>query len=218
VPKCLVRVDGAPLLAHWLQLCAEQGVTEVLLNVSQHPAQVRDFLDGWRPPPDVTLVVENRPLGNAGTVLANRSFVAGQESFWIFYADNLTDLRLDDMMNTHRRHNGLATMGLFRAPVPSAAGIVELDAVGRIIGFEEKPPNPKGDLANAGVYLARAALLEHIPVRPGVLDFGHDVFPGLIGRLYGHVIDQFLMDIGTIAALRAVSEAWRRRPSHRTPA
>jgi mannose-1-phosphate guanylyltransferase len=210
VPKCLVPIDGEPLLGYWLALCAREGVSEILLNVSQHPDQVRDYLRRWPPPPAVTLVVEARPIGSAGTVAANRAFVEREESFWVFYADNLTDVSLGAMLATHRRHDRLMTMGLFRAPVPSAAGIVELDAGGRVVAFEEKPANPRGDLANAGVYLARRGLLDRIPVRDGCVDFGHDVFPALAGEIHGHVIEQFIADIGTPAALAAASGAWAR--------
>lgn len=209
MPKCLVPVDGVPLLTYWLDHCARQGVTEVLLNVSQHPEQVRAFLDVRGAPPVVHLVVEQEPTGTAGFVAAHRGFVADVESFWILYADNLTDVSLGDMARTHQAHDGLATIGLFRAPVPSAAGIVELDAAGRIVGFEEKPVQPKSDLANAGIYLARAGLLDRIPVGAPVVDFGHDVLPPLVGQLYGHRIDQFLMDIGTPDALRRAATAWR---------
>ena len=211
MPKCLVPINGVPLLEYWLNLCATHDVDEVLVNVSQHPEQVRDFLASRQLGPRVTLVVEDTPVGNAGTVLANRRFVAGESDFWIFYADNLTDVSLADMAATHRRHGGVLTMGLFRAPVPSAAGIVELDGTGKVLGFEEKPARPRSDLANAGIYLARAALMDRIPVRTGVVDFGHDVFPGLVGDLYGHVIPQFLADIGTPAGLAAASAAWARR-------
>lgn len=208
IPKCLVPIDGVPLLAYWLALCARHDVTDVLLNVSQHPDKVRAFLDAWPSAPRVTLVVEDQPCGTAGIVRDRSDFVAGEESFWIFYADNLTDVALDEMRTAHDRHDGLATIGLFRAAVPTAAGIVELDMTGRIVGFEEKPAHPKGNLANAGIYLARTALVDHIPVGPRLVDFGHDVFPPLVGRLHGHVIDQFLMDIGTPAALASAAAAW----------
>ena len=69
------------------------------------------------------LVVEPEPLGSAGTVAANRSFVEDADSFWVFYADNLTNLRLGPMREAHERHRGVLTLGLFRAPDPRAAGI-----------------------------------------------------------------------------------------------
>jgi mannose-1-phosphate guanylyltransferase len=211
MPKCLVPVQGVPLLSYWLDLCARQGVSDILLNVSQHATQVRDFLETCPPRPAVRLVVEHAPSGTAGFVAAHREFVTGEESFWIFYADNLTDVCLADMEATHRGHDGLATIGLFRAPVPSAAGLVELDGAGRIVGFEEKPAEPKTDLANAGIYLARAALLDRIPVGPPIVDFGRDVLPALAGQIHGHVIDQFVMDIGTPDALARAASAWRAR-------
>jgi mannose-1-phosphate guanylyltransferase len=210
IPKCLVEVQGAPLLAHWLDLCERQGVTDVLLNVSQHPDQVRAFLQGRPAPPSVTLVVERQPCGTAGTVLANRDFVGADEDFWVFYADNLTDVSLAPMLATHRRHRGLLTMGLFHAPEPSAAGIVELDGSGRVVGFEEKPAQPASDLANAGIYLARRGVIDRIPGGRSLVDFGHDVFPSLIGEIHGHVIEQFVMDIGTPRALETASAAWAR--------
>jgi mannose-1-phosphate guanylyltransferase len=102
-------------------------------------------------------------------------------------------------------------MGLFHAPNPRAAGIVELDADRRVIGFAEKPAEPRGDLANAGIYLARRELLDLLPLAAGVLDFGHDVFPRLVGRMHGHVVDAFLMDVGTPEALARAAAVWRQR-------
>jgi len=211
MPKCLVPIDGVPLLVHWLDLCAAQGVTDVVVNVSQHPNQVRNVLTARVGPPAVTLVVEDEPTGTAGIVASQRAFAEGEESVWIFYADNLTDVRLSEMAATHAAHDGLGTMGLFHAPDPRAAGIVTLDETGCIVGFAEKPADPQGDLANAGIYLVRQPLLDRIPSRPGVVDFGHDVFPALVGRMYGHVIEQFLMDVGTPDALARAVAAWQTR-------
>jgi mannose-1-phosphate guanylyltransferase len=162
--------------------------------------------------PRVRLIVEEEPVGTAGTVGANRWFVEGMESFWVFYADNLTDVSLRSMLATHRRHRELLTMGLFRAPDPSAAGIVEMDREGRIVSFEEKPQKPRSNLANAGIFLARATLFAELPERDsGILDFGFHVLPRLLGRMHGHVVDQFLMDIGTPTALAKAAMAWGER-------
>jgi mannose-1-phosphate guanylyltransferase len=211
LPKCLVPIDGSPLLGLWLDLCGREGVTDVLVNVSHHEDKVRAFLDTRTGGPRVTLVTESEPLGSARTVLQQRHFVHGEESFWIFYADNLTDMRLAPMAATHRAHDVVLTVGLFHAPNPRAAGIVQLNAQGRVVAFDEKPEHPQGDLANAGVYLARPSLFDHIPTAPGVVDFGHDVLPTLVGRMAGHVIEDFLVDIGTPAALDEASRAWHER-------
>ena len=207
-PKCLVAVNGVPLLHIWLDLLAHEGITHVFLNVSHHVEQVREFLAARRGSPRVELFVEPEPRGNAGTVSAHAEFVAGEESFWIFYADNLTNMPLAPMLETHRRHDGVLTLGLFRAPDPKAAGIVDMEPDGRIVAFVEKPEAPRSDLANAGVYLARRELFDSFPLGAAVLDFGHDVFPRLVGRMYGHVIEAFLMDIGTPVSLERAAREW----------
>lgn len=212
IPKCLVPIDGVPLLGIWLELCGRAGISEVLLNVSHHADRVREYLASVNGPPRVRLVVETEPVGTAGTVSANRGFVEGEESFWILYADNLTTLPLAEMLATHRRHREPLTIGLFHAPVPTAAGIVEMDQDGRIVSFEEKPAHPRGDLANAGIYLARPALVRELPDPAGaVLDFGFHVLPGFVGRMFGHVIEEFFIDIGTPAALARASAGWASR-------
>jgi mannose-1-phosphate guanylyltransferase len=214
-PKCLAPVAGEPLLGIWLDLLTDSGVTEVLVNVSHHADQVRAFLDRRHDCIAVRMVVEAEPRGNAGTVAAQAAFVADTEAFWIFYADNLTTLRLEPMLAAHRLHRPLVTMGLFHAPDPRVAGIVRLADNGRIVGFEEKPANPTSDLANAGIYLAGPELLGAIPRDAAVVDFGRDVFPSLLGRMRGHVIDDVVMDVGTPRALEAASAFWR---SHRSKA
>jgi len=218
VPKCLTPINGTPLLAIWLELLKDQGITDVLLNVSHHVPVVEAFLAAWPHGPRVELVVEPAPAGSAATVAANRHFVDGEASFWIFYADNLTNLRLQPMLDAHARHDGVLTMGLFRAPNPRAAGIVTMDGTGLVVDFTEKPLEPVSNLANAGIYLARQTVFDHIAPSDGVVDFGHDVLPRLIGRMHGCVLDDFLMDVGTPGALARATEAWARRRHHGAPA
>jgi mannose-1-phosphate guanylyltransferase len=208
MPKCLAPVAGEPLLGIWLDLCVRQGVREVLVNVSRHVEEVERFLAQRSWDLKIELVHEAAPIGNAGTVLAHRDFVRGEEGFYVLYADNLTDVSLRALARFHDGHQGALTMGLFHRPAPRASGIVQMNADGRITEFTEKPAVPKGDLANAGIYVARQSLFEAIPEDRGVTDFGHDVFPALVGRMYGVVIEDFLADIGNPTALARASEQW----------
>jgi mannose-1-phosphate guanylyltransferase len=209
MPKCLVPVRGMPLLEIWLRLCERHGIDDVLLNVSQHVDLVATFL-ACRPAGSarVRLVREERPVGTAGTVLANRDFVSGEESFWVIYSDNLTDMDLGRMRAFHDRHDGLLTMGLFRPASPQSAGIVEMDGSGRIVAFTEKPEHPRSDMANAGIYLVREPVLDLIPAGQPLVDFGHHVLPGLVGRMSGYPIPEFYVDIGTPAALARAEAEW----------
>ena len=129
VPKCLAPIGGRPLLAYWLTLCRREGVTDVLLNVSHHFEMVEAFLASWpEPTPRVTVVRELEPSGTATTVRRERWFSDDSSDVWVFYADNLSDLRLAPMRRLHDAHADLLTIGLFHTPSPSSSGIVELDA------------------------------------------------------------------------------------------
>src|SRR4051812_18983916 len=150
VPKCLVRIGGTPLLDLWLEGLALAGVDEVLVNLHHLPEQVRSHLEGRTLPITVRTVFEPTLLGSAGTLLRNRDFVAGEEMFLAVNADNLTDFDLRLLADAHRGSAVMATLGLFRAADPSRCGIVELRD-GVVASFEEKPADPQGDLANAGL-------------------------------------------------------------------
>jgi mannose-1-phosphate guanylyltransferase len=209
MPKCLVPIRGRPLLGFWLDALARLGVGDVLVNVSRFPEQVERFLaTRIGRGPAVQLVAEREPIGNAGTVAANEAFVQGEESFWVVYADNLTDVDFAPMLALHQAHRDVLTMALFRTPAPRSSGIVSLEPGGRIVAFQEKPERPDGNLANAGIYLARRTLFECLPHGLAVTDFGHHVLPGLVGRMYGHEIDGYLADIGTPARLARAEAEW----------
>ena len=211
VPKCLAPIGGRPLLAYWLNLCRREGITDVLLNVSHHVELVEAFLASWpEPTPRVTVVRETEPSGTATTVRRERWFGDGAD-VWVFYADNLSDVRLLPMRLVHDAHQDPLTVGLFHTPDPRASGIVQLDATGRIVSFVEKPPNPQGDLANAGVYLMRPAAFDAIPNGPSLVDFGQHVLPTLVGRMHGYVIPDFHEDIGTPDRLVHATAGWAAR-------
>lgn len=197
VPKCLVPINGRPLLSYWMTLLARHGFDDVLINVHHLPEAVRAFAEGVRHP-RLTLFHEPELLGSAGTVRANRQWVADGAPFLVAYADDLTNADLGALMAVHERHRPLLTMGLFRTPEPTRCGIAELDgdeADGAIVTFEEKPARPRSNLANAGLYVADVRLIDRIP--EGTADFGHDVLPRLVGEMRGHRLRGELVDVGT---------------------
>lgn len=212
VPKCLVPIAGEPLLGIWLALCARHGITEVLLNLHHLPQAVRAFVAAYRGPVRIRLFEEPELLGSAGTVAATRDFVAGEDEFFILYADNLTDVDLGAMRAAHRARGAEFTIGLTPTDRPREKGILTLDDAGLVTDFTEKPAEPRSNLANAGVYLAGPALLALLPVTPPrPFDFGFDVLPRLVGRMHGHAIGEYLLDIGSHEALARAAREWPAR-------
>ena len=64
--------------------------------------------------------------------------------------------------------------------------------------------------ANAGLYMAAPSLFDPIPARPGLCDFGFDVLPRLMGRMYAFPLEGFYCDIGTPERLEYARRMWRK--------
>ena|SRR5579871_4522577 len=211
MPKCLVPIRGVPLLKIWLDLCRCHGIHEVLINVHAHADAVRTFVHGTPTGVAVTVSEEKVLLGSAGTLVANRAWLANDSSFWIFYSDVLTAARLDALLSIHRRYpDHLASLGVYEVPDPRRCGIVTLDEHGVVQGFVEKPENPPGHLAFSGIMLARREILDLVPANPpgGLADIGFHVLPQLVGRMAAVPINEFLLDIGTMDNYRKAQEVW----------
>ena len=209
-PKCLIPIHGKPLMEWWFDLFVKHGITEVLVNTHYLAKQVEDFVaDYQREHAEILIktVYEPELLGSGGTIYNNLDFVNKESSFFICYADNLTDLDLTAMMQYHHAHSGSLTMALFHAPHPEQCGIATVNADGKIINFIEKPEQPESNLANAGIYIASREVISMLSDQKP-LDFGFDVLPKLAGSMNGYPTDCFLMDTGTFENYQKAEKEW----------
>jgi mannose-1-phosphate guanylyltransferase len=209
-PKCMLPFGDRPLLDIWLDEFDRVGVDEVLVNLHHLPDVVRGHLAARGAPPKVRTYFEPELLGSAGTLLANRRWVDGEDMFLACYADNLTDFDLRSLIDAHAGQGAIATLALFHSPNPSAGGVVELDAVGRVTGFVEKPAHPVSDLTNAGMYAFHPGVLDEIrDKRPS--DIGYDLLPRMVGRARAVLVEGYFRDIGTAEAYQRAREEWPAR-------
>jgi mannose-1-phosphate guanylyltransferase len=188
-------------------------VDEVLINTHYQAEAVSAFAQAWTGTPKLTLTFEEQLLGSAGTIAQNWSFVANERDFLVCYADNLTDMDLGSLVRFHRSTPALCTMALFRSDRPSECGVVETDADGSVISFEEKPANPKSDLVNGGVYVMDAGIRPYLPDQTPA-DIGFDLLPRCLGNLRGWRWEGLLLDIGTPRSYASAQAIW----SHRSEA
>lgn len=207
IPKCLVRIGDQTLLDIHLDALAKAGVDEVLVNLHHHAEQVREHLAARGGPPLVRTVHEPELLGSAATLLANRRWVEDEPMFLAINADNLTDFDLTRLIDAHRKSVFPATLTLFHAPDPTQCGIVEV-VDGRVTAFVEKPADPPGDLANAGIYAFDPGVLD-LATGP---DIGFDLLPQLVGRAGAITVgESYFLDIGTPEALTRARTEWNTR-------
>ena len=205
IPKCLVPINGRPLLDHWLELLARGGVDQALVNLHYLPESVRAFLAKSTYPLKITTVYEEPLLGTAGTVLKNKDYFQ-QEPIMLIHADNLSFFDVREFIQKFiDRESGIdITMMTFDTDAPETCGIVELDEKGLVRAFHEKVKNPPGNLANAAVYILAPAVVEFIAgLNKEIIDFSNDVLPHYIGRINTFHNGTYHRDIGNIESLAA---------------
>ncbi len=204
VPKCLVEIDGRPLLDYWIELLCKGGIADILINLHHLPEAVHAYVERCRHPVNITAVFEPELLGTAGTLLRNRAFFR-EEPAMLIHADNLSLFDARAFMDAfYGRGPGIdATMMTFTTDAPQACGIVEVDAGGVVRAFSEKVANPPGNLANAAVYILAPQVMELIAdMGRKVVDFSTEVLPKLIGRINTFHNRIYHRDIGTPESLR----------------
>jgi mannose-1-phosphate guanylyltransferase len=207
IPKCLVPIRGIPMLHVWLDMCEASGVTEVFLNLHAHAEVVRAAITGRQTGLRVVLSEERELLGSAGTLLANRAWIAESQEFWVFYADVLTNLNLGRMLAFHRSRPQAATIGVYRVPDPKRCGVAVFDDNYLIREFVEKPETPASNWAFAGVMVGTPELLDAIPQHTPS-DIGFHVLPRLVGRMHAYPISEYLIDIGTMQNYERAQSDW----------
>lgn len=208
IPKCLVPVQGMPMLAIWLKQCKEIGITDVLVSLHAHADIVQAFLqESGESDLRVHVTREKELLGSAGTLRANRQWVEGEDLFWVFYADVLHRADLSAMLRLHRQRRLAATLGVYEVPDPSRCGIVSVSSTGVIEHFVEKPTHPTSNLAFSGLMIGTRELLDVIPSDIPA-DIGFHVLPKLVGQMMAFPIREYLIDVGTLQNYQHAQTTW----------
>lgn len=213
-PKPLLPLLNKPLILHILEGMPPE-VDEVLIAATYKIEALERFLAAQRLGRRVRVVDEEEPRGTAGALANLAGSLSGD--FLVYNGDVVTDLDPAALVAFHRQRRAVATIALHRVEDPTAYGVVELDAQGRILRFQEKPQREEAasDLANAGVYVMGEECLRAIPRGPTV-SLEREVFPALAGgALFGYPFEGLWVDAGTLPTfLRANRLLLERRGTH----
>ena len=199
IPKCLVPINGKPLLDFWLEELYKADIGPILINTHYLSNQVEKYVNDCQYFGGLKLVYEPILLGTAGTIIKNIDFF-NNEDCMVIHADNYSLANILRFKEEHiRRPNQcLMSMLTFRTENPTNCGIVEVDENNIVINFHEKIKNPPGNLANGAVYIISKELLNIISKDYKMCtDFSTDVISKLLGKIYSHEISQVFIDIGT---------------------
>lgn len=208
IPKCLVPINGRPLLELWIEKLVALGVDEILINTHYFAEQVELFISNSPHKSKVILVKEKTLLGTGGTLIKNKTFWKDDTTL-IIHADNYCEDNLLNLIKTHnkRPEHCDATLLIFNTNTPKSCGIVSLDEMGVICEFYEKSHNPPSNLASGALFVFTPNIykkyLAHFKENKEY-EISIDFIPLLLKKLYSYQTKQKYVDIGTPKAYQSV--------------
>lgn len=199
IPKCLVPINGRPLLDIWLENLTNCGIDEFLINTHYLNDKVEEYIENCDYKDKVKLIYEKELLNTGGTLLRNKDFFS-DEPFLFVHADNFCICDFDKFIDIHKRNKDcVITMMLFKTDTPKSCGIVELDKNGIVIDFHEKVDAPPSNLANGAVYICKYEIFEYLAsLNKKEIDFSKDVIHNYLGKINTYLNDIYHRDIGTV--------------------
>jgi mannose-1-phosphate guanylyltransferase len=205
VPKPVVPLCGAPLVAWALALLRGAGVRQVVVNTHHLPREMASAAGAAARRLGLSLAVSHEPIiaGTGGALREARSLLAGAEPLVIVNGDVLFDVDLPAAIAAHQASGALATMVLLPMPAGASYAAVEVDAGGAVRRIAGKF-GPGGDGLTprhfSGVHVLSPELLAQVPAAPFELDV-REVYAALMasGRIRGHLADGYWNDLGTPA-------------------
>ena len=129
----------------------------------------------------------------------------------ILSGDHIYKMDYQEMIDAHISKDADISIATFRVKGnPSRFGILELDTVGNVVGFEEKPEFPKSKIASMGVYVFNKEVLRTLlnTDTESSNDFGKDVIPAALKhdlKVVSHRYDGYFKDVGTVESLFAAN-------------
>ena len=159
MPKCMIPLQGKPLI-YWI-LCwlKNYGFNHVVFGVAYRKEVVINYLK--ENPQGLKIdISEHTVEGETGEGfrLAISRFVTDDE-FLAMNGDEITNLNIERLEEIHLRNKAVATIAV--APMKSPFGVLELDG-DDIVGFREKTLL-ENTLVSIGVYILNREILKYLP-------------------------------------------------------
>lgn len=151
--------------------------------------------------------------GTADAITQNIDFVDSHDPDYVLIlsGDHIYKMDYAKMLSYHKQRGADATIAVLPVPMKEASrfGIMNTDEDGRIVEFEEKPEQPKSNLASMGIYIfnwkqLRKKLISDMDDPNSSHDFGKDIIPAFLEEgknLYAYKFEGYWKDVGTVDSL-----------------
>lgn len=210
-----------------LSNCANSGIDTVGVLTQYRPMKLNAYLGTGQPwdlsaddggvfilPPYMSAGEKgNWFSGTANAIYQNLDFidVRDPEYVLILSGDHIYKMDYADMLREHKEKGAACTIAVIQVSMDEAKrfGIMNVGEDGYINQFEEKPAQPKSDLASMGIYIftwskLRQALIEDEADPNSQQDFGKNIIPKLLDageKLWPYRFHGYWRDVGTISSL-----------------
>ena len=151
--------------------------------------------------------------GTANAIYQNIGFVDmyDPEYVVILSGDHIYKMNYDKMLEAHKAAGAACTISVLEVPWAEAPrfGIMAVDGEDNIVEFQEKPKQPKSNLASMGIYIftwskLRQALIEDEADPDSSNDFGKNIIPKFLAageKMIAYRFDGYWKDVGTLESL-----------------
>ncbi|BCA86028.1 glucose-1-phosphate adenylyltransferase [Enterococcus saigonensis] len=151
--------------------------------------------------------------GTAHAIYQNIAYIDQMDPQYVLVlsGDHIYKMDYEDMLETHKANNASLSVAVIEVPIKEASrfGIMNTDENDRIIEFEEKPEEPKNNLASMGIYIfnwgrLRNVLMNSYSKDGQMIDFGKHVIPNYLEsgeNVFAYRFSGYWKDVGTIDSL-----------------
>ena len=209
-----------------LSNCTNSGIDTVGVLTQYQPLELNDYIGSGKPwdldrsnggvhilPPYQNSKGGDWYKGTANAIYQNIPFIKRYDPEYvvILSGDHIYKMDYSLMIEQHKEKNADCTIAVIEVPMEEASrfGIMNADETGKIYEFEEKPKNPKSNLASMGIYVFSwdklKKYLEEDEADPNSSnDFGKNIIPNMLSAGENMIVYRFndyWKDVGTIDSL-----------------
>ena len=178
-PKALVPVNGRPIADYQLEwLLKEGGIDSVTFACGYKWERLKEHFGSSFKGIPIHYSVEEEPLGTGGAVKRAFAQDEAEDLYVVANGDIMTDLSLKRMIEAHMQASDIAASMLV-VPYRSRFGVVKIDKLRIVRGFDEKPAFPDVWI-NGGIYLLNAKKARRYLPDKG--DMERETFPKLVNH------------------------------------
>ena len=209
-----------------LSNCTNSGIDTVGVLTQYQPLVLNEYIGNGQPwdmdrtfggvhvlPPYQGKKKSDWYKGTANAIYQNLSFIDRYQPEYVLIlsGDHIYKMDYDAMLQDHKKNNADCTIAVLPVPMEEASrfGIMSMNAENRITEVEEKPKQPKSNLASMGIYIFTYSVLKQYLIDDendpnSENDFGKNIIVNMLKdgkKLCGHRFEGYWKDVGTIKSL-----------------